>query len=247
MSSYSGVLKIVRFNWPWYAAAAAATLTTLVCLFLTVLPRIAIAAVVGALVIANLWVLMSLAVSHYVYDRSAVARGAWLGNIDPTKVRRAMILHAGQDEAAPTVERVMPSIKFDVFDFYNEERNGTSSLRRARALNPHRDLAIRPDEIPADDSAFDLVLAVFAAHEIRDESQRTAFFREVHRVLAPTGHVIVVEHLRDFWNLVAYGPGAFHFLSERTWLHSFVAAHLDVHRDVRCTRFVRVFELEKRG
>lgn len=245
MTSYSGVSKIARFNWPWYAGAAAATLAAILCLYLNILRGIPIAVVVAALVVASLWMFLSLAVSHYVYDRSPLSRGAWLENVDATKVRRAAIFHAGQDEATPTFMRMFPSIDFEVFDFYDEQRNGTRSLKRARALNPHRDLSIRSDMVPVDDSTFDLALVVFSAHEIRDDSERAAFFREVRRVLTPSGRAIVVEHLRDVWNFVAYGPGAFHFLSERRWRQSFAAANLQLHRERGCTRFVRVFELER--
>ncbi|HZI48828.1 MAG TPA: class I SAM-dependent methyltransferase [Pyrinomonadaceae bacterium] len=247
MSNYSGVLKIIRFNWPWYAAAVALTLGMLLCLFLNLPSRINTVLVVGALVISSLWMLLSLAVSHYVYDRSSVGRGTWLSKLVPSNACRGAIFHAGQDEVSPAVARQFPTLDFQVFDFYDERRNGTDSLRRARALNQHRDLSVKSDEIPVADSAFDLALVVFAAHEIRDESQRTAFFREIRRVLTPSGRLIVAEHLRDSWNFIAYGPGAFHFLSERTWRRSFASAELKILRETNCTRFVRVFELQKNG
>lgn len=243
MTSYSGVIKIVRFNWPWYAFAAAATFAVLLGLFLNVFHGMASALVVAAMMVADLWVLLSLTVSHYVYDLSAVSRGAWLDNIDATKIRRAAIFHAGQDEGSPKVVHLLPSIDFEVFDFYDEQRNGTRSLKRARALNQRRDLQMRSDKIPVGDSTFDLALVIFAAHEIRDDSERAMFFGEVRRVLAPLGRVIVVEHMRDIWNFLAYGPGAFHFLSEQTWRRSFGTADLQINCDRRCTRFVRVFEL----
>lgn len=245
MSSYSGALKIIRFNWPWYAVAVAVTITAVAGLFLDIFPGISGALAVAALVIGDLWLILSLAVSHYVYDRSPIARGAWLDKIVASQIRRAAIFHAGQDEASPAVARLCPSIDFQVFDFYDERRNGTESLKRARSLNPHRDVAIRFDNIPLDESSLDLVLVVFAAHEIRDDRERTAFFGEVRRVLAPTGRAIVVEHLRDIWNFAAYGPGAFHFFSERTWHRSFANGELEVVRESACTPFVRVFELGK--
>lgn len=245
MSSYSGVLKIMRFNWPWYAAAMTATVAAVVGLSLGIFPGIIGVLAVGALVIGDLWLILSLAVSHYVYDRSPVARGAWLDGTVLTEVRRAAIFHAGQDEASPAVARACPSIDFQVFDFYDERRNGTESLKRARSLNPHRDDAIPFDKIPLDESSLDLALIVFAAHEIRDDADRATFFGEVRRVLAPTGRAIVVEHLRDIWNFAAYGPGAFHFLSEPTWLRSFANGELNVLSERTCTPFVRVFELGK--
>ena len=245
MNSYSGVKKIVRFNWPWYAGAAVATVAAILFVYLNGSRGILLALVVAGLVFANAWMLLSLAVSHYVYDCSPVARGAWLQTVDATKIQRAAILHAGQNEASPVVARLLPSIEFQVFDFYDEQRTGTESLKRARSLNPHRDLAIRSDGIPLKDSTVDLALVVFAAHEIREVDDRAAFFREVNRVLSPRGRALVVEHLRDVWNFVAYGPGAFHFLSKRTWHESFANGGLKQLREHSCTPFVRVFELGK--
>jgi len=245
MSKYSGLWKIARFNWPWYAAAVATTAAGILLLQSGALGGRWSALGTTGLFVANFWLLVSLAVSHYVYDRSAVARGAWLDRVEPTSVHRAAIFHAGQNEASEAVARVLLSADIQTFDFYDPERNGTPSLKRARALAERHAVAIVPDKIPLNDAALDLGLIVFAAHEIRRDEARAAFFRELARALAPTGRLVIVEHLRNGWNFLAYGPGAFHFLSRKTWRRSFADAGLKLLRETSCTPFVRVFELGK--
>lgn len=244
MTAYSGVLKIVRFNWPWYAGAVAATAAAILLLRSGVLPGLLASVVLAALIGANVWVLLSLAVSHYVYDRSRLRQGAWLDGVDATRLRCVVVLHAGQDEASDTAARLLPSAEIKTFDFYGA-CNGTPSLKRARALAPKRDLVINSNNVPLKNETLELGLVVFAAHEIRDDVERAGLFRELRRVLAPTGRVIVVEHLRDGWNFLAYGPGAFHFFSEQKWRRSFANGGLKLMRETSCTRFVRIFELAK--
>ena len=96
MSGYRGVRQIVRFNWPWYAAALAVTgaAVGVGCSGLLVAPWCTAVAV--PVVLADVWLLMSLAVSHAIYDRSGVARGEWLRGFAVAKV---VVCHFGQDEA----------------------------------------------------------------------------------------------------------------------------------------------------
>lgn len=88
---------------------------------------------------------------------------------------------------------------------------------------------------------------ILAAHEIRQEAERIRFFRELSRILRPTGSVVVVEHLRDEINLLAYTIGFLHFLSKTTWLSTFANAPFPVYRQLKITPFVTAFILRKHG
>jgi len=246
-TAYSGVLKIMRFLWPWYAGGFTATVVAMLLLQLEAIPRNWAVLVVAGFIVADFWLLVSLAVSHYIYDRSPVSRASWLDLVDPICVRRAAIFHAGQDETSDAVALVLPAAEIQTFDFYDPTRNRTASLKRERALAQRQDATIASDRIPVKDDTLDLALVVFAVHEIRQDMERAAFFRELGRTLAPTGRVLIVEHVRDVWNFLAYGPGAFHFLSGKTWCQSFANGGLKLLRETSCTRFVRVFELKKSG
>jgi hypothetical protein len=247
MRELTGALKIARFNWPWYAAAAGGCVVAAGLMLGGVLQGGWRVIGLAGLCAAAGWSLLSLLVSHYVYDRSPVARGAWLAGCASSGPRQVAVLHAGQDEASEITRRTLPGARLRSFDFYDAHASRSASLARARALAHSRASATAADRLPMDDGALDLALVVFAAHEIRCDDDRAAFLRELARCLTGNGRVLVVEHLRDAWNLLAYGPGAFHFLSRSTWLRSFAAGGLHVLRETTCTPFVRVFELGRRS
>ncbi|MCB9867664.1 MAG: hypothetical protein H6816_13645 [Phycisphaerales bacterium] len=79
---------------------------------------------------------------------------------------------------------------------------------------------------------------MLAAHEIRDPL-RAAFADELFRIVEPGGQVILVEHLRDAANFVAFGPGAWHFYSRRTWDNLAVDHGFTVASSRMITPFVR--------
>lgn len=244
--AYSGVLKIARYNWPWYAAALAANAALLWLLRDASVSGAARLAAAAALAAADFWLCASLAVSHYVYDLSPVARGAWLDGI-ADDARRAAVFHVGEDEASAALAARFPRAERAVYDVFDPARHRAPSLARARALAPRAPgtVAAAPEALPLPDGGLDLACVAFAAHELRDEAGRVAFFRELRRALSPSGRVVVVEHLRDAWNAAAYGPGVFHFQSRVTWLRTFSAAGLSVARESRRTPFVAVFELSR--
>ena len=61
---------------------------------------------------------------------------------------------------------------------------------------------------------------------------------KLRRRLAPHGRAVLVEHLRDWPNLIAFGPGFLHFLSRRTWLHTIAESRLRIVREFSITPFV---------
>jgi hypothetical protein len=64
-------------------------------------------------------------------------------------------------------------------------------------------------------------------------------------VLAPTGTVVVTEHLRDPANFLAYTIGFLHFHSRRVWLATFRDTGLRVEHEVKTTPFITAFFLRK--
>lgn len=101
----------------------------------------------------------------------------------------------------------------------------------------------RYNSLPVSDHDQDAVFLLFAAHEVRDAEHRTQLLREAARVLRKRGYVVIVEHLRDWKNFMAFGPGFLHFHSKRNWLRSIRAAGLFVEKETQVTPFVRCFLL----
>lgn len=239
----AGVRKIVRFNWPWYAAALAVNVVVLFATRALSGPWTTAAWI--ALVVADAWLLGSLLVSQYVYDRSGLAHGAWLDVLASTP-RDIAVLHAGQDEATAVLSRRFPDARIAPFDFFDPGRTAEGSLLRARAASKSAGATpLTWNAFDLDDASFDLVCVVFAAHELREPAALATFFGEVRRVLRPRSAVIVVEHLRDGWNGLVYGPGAFHFLPLHWWKGAFREAGLRLRDERKHTPFVSGFLLDR--
>jgi len=68
-------------------------------------------------------------------------------------------------------------------------------------------------------------------------------FLEIARVLIPGGELVVMEHSRDWWNLLAFGPGFLHFFSQRAWRRTAYKAGFGVQAELSMTPFVHVYVL----
>ena len=136
-----------------------------------------------------------------------------------------------------------------VLDFYDPAKHTEISIKRARKVYPPfpNTQQVNTATLPLKDNSADKIFAILSAHEIRNEIERKSFFQELHRVLSPTGHIIVTEHLRDTLNFFAYNIGAFHFHSKASWLKSFQSSGLRVAEEIKITPFITTFILDKNG
>ena len=244
---YEGVLQIVRFNWPMYLAAGILLLLGTAIVFLAPLPSFARIPMFAGLGLAGFWLALSLLVSHYVYDRSPLYRGDWLTSTFPDSPSRYANLHVGLDEFSGILRSKFQRAEATTIDFFDPVEMTEPSIRRARREH----LADLPASLPADfralpfpENEFDAAFLIFAAHELREPASRTRLLQEIRRVLQPDGKLLLVEHLRDFANFLAFGPGFVHFHSRAEWLHVIRDANLAATQEFRCTPFVRVFLLE---
>ena len=67
--------------------------------------------------------------------------------------------------------------------------------------------------------------------------------RQTARALDDQGCVVLVEHLRDWKNFLAFGPGFLHFHSRRSWLRTIHDAGLAIVQEGSITPFVTCFVL----
>jgi hypothetical protein len=122
-----------------------------------------------------------------------------------------------------------------------------ASIARARRMHPCSQPAVKCklDALPMPDQSRDTLFLLFTAHEIRDSVRRVVLFREAARTLTAPGQILLVEHLRDWKNFVAFGPGFFHFYSRREWLRIAREAGLTVEREFPASPFVQCFLMSR--
>ena len=242
---YQGVAQILAFNWRMYAATAAA-----VCAALVAWPVVGdlVRAVMLAFVVpAVFWMVASVAVSHYVYDRSGLYDFDWLRKELVATPKRWINIHAGLDETSELFEEAFAGAEGCVVDIYDRRTMTEPSIRKAheQRIPAKVGIAARFDELPFNDGRFDAAFLIFAAHELRRHKERVQLFREVARALDASGELVLMEHMRGGWNFAAFGPGALHFFSRRAWLKVAREAGFAVKSEFTWTPFVRVFVLRR--
>ena len=239
--------QIVRFNWPFYAAAGMVVVAAP--LAIGRLPHawwIRIPAYAG-LALVTLWLVASLAASWLVYDRSRLMRWDWVLQALGFDPLSWINIHAGHDESSEALRQLFKNARGRVFDIFAPEEMTEPSIARARALAKNRGSAEHVDyrHLPLPNGTIDAALLLLSAHELRSDEARSALFTELRRVLGPGGRIVVAEHLRDWANFLAYGPGFLHFHSRRTWVRCFTRHRFDVHAEFSITPFVRIFVLRR--
>ena len=243
----SGVRQIAAFNWPFYAGAALAICGASAAILSPQSgPGLRAACGIG-LALALVWTTGSLAASWLVYDRSPLLRWDWIEPALGFRPRTWINIHAGFDQSTARLRRLLPDTAGRAFDIFDPVAMREPSIARARRGGHAEGPAEAADfrRLPAADGAADAALLLFSAHELRAPAARHALFRELRRVLGPGGRVIVAEHLRDTANVLAYGPGALHFHSRRTWRRCFAASGFVVDKEFPMTPFVHVFVLRR--
>jgi SAM-dependent methyltransferase len=244
---FAGVVSIVRFNSRFYVLSAIGVAAAVVLLASRALPPWLELAVVCSAAVASFWTLSSLLVSWYVYDHAGVTRWEWLPGQIPAPPQQWVNIHAGLDESTSALQHLFPGTEGTVVDIYDPAEMTEPSIARARLLHPSA-LPFRQgkyDELPLPANTCDAVFLLFAAHEVRAARHRVHLFCETARVLRAGGYVVLVEHLRDWKNFMAFGPGFLHFHSRRSWLGATQDAGLVVGHESPVTPFVRCFVLRR--
>ena len=242
---FQGVLNIIRFNWHFYVIAIVLVLLNILLLNYAN-PSIKIVLQIISFVI-SITIFISLTVSYYVYDLSGFYKLKWIdNNNDDISI---ININAGFDETSKLLKKKFINSNLIALDFYNPNKHTEVSIKRARKLYPpyQGTQEIETTKINLECNSVDKIFVILSAHEIRHETERIVFFSELKRILKPKGQIIVIEHLRDIPNFIAYNMGAFHFYSKKSWLNTFNTSELTVISEIKNTPFISTFTLEKNG
>jgi len=240
---FHGVAQILVFNWPFYATALLLDSAALLVLVHLSLPLPFRSAVMLTAAVGTYFFAASLLISHYVYDRSPLYRWSWLADTLPHPPASFANIHAGLDQTSPALRSLFPHASRRILDIHTAAQMSEPSIERARRRASPNQASESADfaALPLANGECDTIFLIFAAHELRSRGARLSLFRELHRSLQPGGSVVLVEHLRDWKNFLAYGPGTFHFFSRREWLTVAAQAGLHVGAQSSVTPFVACF------
>jgi hypothetical protein len=242
---FQGVINIIRFNWHFYIIALVFICAlSIVNLFLAE----AVQWIIPALItLALSGIALSLGISYYIYDYAGIYNLEWLQALNIPAGANLVNIHAGFDETSYLLAHRYTASTLQVFDFYDPAKHTEVSIERARKLYTAYPTTkrISTANIPLEASSADYIFNIFAAHEIRDPAERITFLKQLHTSIKPTGRMVVLEHLRDIPNFIAYNIGFFHFHSRKEWKHNFADAGFILEQELRLTPFVALFILRK--
>jgi len=237
-----GVLNILSFNRHFYVIGLLVLSALVASYFLFDWPSVFF----WVMMIAFLYgFLMPLLVSAYVYDLSGFYNFHWLKDQvgEDERVNQVVNINAGFDETSFIIENKFPGSDLKVFDFYNAKQHTEPAIKRARKVSlVYPDTQqIASDHIPLKDKTVDIVFLLSAVHEIRSHDEKVQFLKECHRLCKPGGKVIMVEHLRDFPNFLAFTVGFTHFFSRAAWKKAFGRAGFSSFQETKFTPFMSIF------
>jgi SAM-dependent methyltransferase len=239
---FQGVLNILSFNRHFYVygliVLAAIITSYLIFDWSTLLFWIVILAFLYGL-------LMPLIVSAYVYDFSGYYDFNWLKDYPLLDSDTNLILNinAGFDETSFIIKNHFPKSDLRVLDFYNAAQHTEPAIVRARKVSqvyPNTQQIVS-NNIPLSNQSVDIIFLLSAAHEIRTQEEKITFLKECHRVCKKDANIIMIEHLRDFPNFVAFTIGFTHFFSKNTWMDAFQKAGFKKIEERKFTPFMSIF------
>lgn len=239
---FQGVLNILSFNRHFYVFG----IGFLALLFASQLLFAWPAWVFWSIVVAFLYgLIMPLIVSAYVYDFSGYYDLHWLKgcNIDHSKAKQILNINAGFDDTSFIIKKKFPQADLRAFDFYNAKQHTEPAIVRARKVSqvyPNTQ-QITSGLIPLEDKSVDVIFLLSAVHEIRSHEEKVFFLKECHRLCKADAKVIMVEHLRDLPNFLAFSVGFTHFFSGRVWRDAFKQAGYTSLEEVKFTPFMSIF------
>jgi hypothetical protein len=244
---FQGITNIVRFNWHFYVIAF--VLIIVMAFTLKLLPSTFHILAIIILSLAITGIVISLAVSWYIYDHSDLYSLNWLNSLLAVDGKQLVNINAGFDETSALLSQKYPDSHLLVFNFYDPARHTEISIERARKAYPAYPgtISINTNNIPLKPDSADYIFLLLAAHEIRNQEERIEFFRQLRNALTADGKIIVTEHQRDINNFIAYNIGFFHFFSPGTWEQTFTNAGLYKEATFKLTPFISTFVLTKNG
>ena len=238
---FQGVLNIIWFNCHFYIFSLATILSLLQ--LIIYLPDVVFLKL--ALLIFTFITFISLAASCYIYDFSGL-----YGKFFKTEIKDSstiLNINAGFDETSTILNDLYKNCRIIPLDFYNPSKHTEISIKRARRTYPPYPgtVQIETSDIPLAQNSADIIFVFLAAHEIRNAKERILFFRELERIIKPSGSILVTEHLRDIPNFLAYTVGFLHFYSASLWHRTFREAGLVIRAQGKHTPFITTFILNK--
>src|SRR5260370_37616576 len=130
---YNGLLEIINYNRGFYALTVIGVVVGVV--IVTLLPRTPALLMAGAIAAAAGWIVASLLVSHYVYDRSELYDLRWMRDRLLRSPRNWVNIHSGLDQTSEILQSAFPYSSGQILDIYDPKEMTVPSIATAREVS----------------------------------------------------------------------------------------------------------------
>ena len=237
--------QIVRFNWPYYVAAGAAVLAAFGLARWIPLAWMRAWLSPGAPSSRCGWS-TSLVVSWIVYDRSRLMDWDWVLQALGFRPAKWINLHAGHEDSTPALREIFKEADGRVFDIYDPREMTEPSIATSAPAGDRGRRSAPTSAVcrcPRGPSTWPCCCSPRTSCAATKPA--TPCLPNYGACSGPGGRVVVAEHMRDWANFLAFGPGFLHFHSRRTWVRCFSRHRFDIHCEFSITPFVRIFVLRR--
>jgi hypothetical protein len=232
-------LDVMAFNvWPFIAGPTIAIMAGVVALAAPWPVPVRLVIAFGAVAAATLSIAAMTAVV-WVFAIDAGRRWRWIARAAASP-QRWLNVTTGFDDTTSKLDSLLPAADGHAIDTFDPAIHHEAAQRRARRRFPPAGASVLPSTIGTSlgGSPYEAVFLLMAVHETHGEDRRR-LFDAVAGSLTPDGRLIVVEHLRDAANAIAFGPGSRHFQTRAVWLKAAMNAGLILVDEARLAPFVR--------
>ena len=157
---YQGLLNIISFNRHFYVVSIMLVFLLLIVGLYSTNPVRLILFVFNLLML--LPILVSLAVSFYIYDLSGLYKLNWLLVNEINATSTIINIHAGFDETSELLKDKYPEANLKVLDFYDPQKHTEFSIKRARKAYPAypKTRTISTEKVQFEHESADIILLI---------------------------------------------------------------------------------------
>jgi ubiquinone/menaquinone biosynthesis C-methylase UbiE len=233
---YSGTLHYIQTHWPSYVFffGGSALLILLAIVFSAQRGWSGFIAVgLIAFLMSCALLIASLRAAHNIYDNDKIRDALIeLGQIRPDEL--VVVVNLGTRRLPERLSRRLTTGKVIVIDIYNPQQTPGKALARAhkwtaaRRTSGHQEDHYQSDPriswrdgsvglLPLPDNSVPVVMLIQTVSEFWQQGDRICLIREVERILAPGGRLLLAERLRTRTNLLVMGPDALQLEPLQYW------------------------------
>ena len=236
-------VKLTYYSWPLYLTSLVIILVSLFVLFYADASQAFKIAISLVLALTSWLTISSIIGFMWMYDLSTFPSCKWIEQLQLTP-NNCLQINTGLEQTRLNLKLAYPEATHQEFDIFDHDSMSSPPINRARKSEGLTNNCTPYDSIPLKNGWSNATFIVLSAHEIRNSVERDKMFNEAIRKTEKGGHIILVEHIRDLFNTIVFGPGVFHFYGHKLWINLDSRFAIEHQTNFSATPFFRIYKFK---